>query len=233
MAVIIIHHTMRSFFLLLLTFLFQINSSCQGNCDSTLFKQLIKYANQKTLSADEFYKGKTIAYNLWKNGCDDYVKTINGVNYAITGLTYEFGKICINANSSLAVKSYIDYLIQNSCSAEEQLDFSFENIFVKRPENVLQEVSKQDSVTKDKLLRRLAWGFVNNRLYGTNDPFFDNPNKAMTVYSNPPKIVLDSLNYKKIYFSLNPIIKNIYPKYKNDIDFVFTIILAMIKSNEH
>jgi hypothetical protein len=190
--------------------------------------------NKKSLTLDEFQKCKKVVDSLWKHHCYDYVKTINEENYGITTLTLEFGKICVKTNSDIAVKAYIEYLNKNKGSAEEQLSFSFENIFVKRPENVLLYISKEDSVTQDRLLSSLAWGFVNNRMYGAIDPAQDDPFKAMTVYDKPPKTILNSTNYKTIYFSLNSSLKTLYPKYKVYIDSELSDILDMIKfEDEH
>jgi hypothetical protein len=123
-------------------------------------------------------------------------------------------------------------LTQNKGSAEEQLDFSFENIYVKKPESVLVEIGKQDSSYIQRLLSDLAWGFVNNRAYGITDPFADDQFKAMTVYYNPPKVILDSTNYRFIYFSLNPDIKKLYPKYRKYIEFELSEVLAMFRFND-
>lgn len=210
----------------------QTNIYCQENCDSTLFRFLMESGNKKSLTLVEFQKCKKIVDSLWKHQCYDYVKTVNEENYAITTLTLEFGKICIKANSDIAVKAYIEYLNKNKGSAEEQLGFSFENIFVQRPESVLSQISTQDSVTRDRLLFHLAWGFVNNRLYGALDPLQDDPFKAMTVYDNPPKPILNSKNYKDIYFSLNPMIKKLYTKYQTYIELEFSKILEMIGFEE-
>lgn len=220
----------RLIFILLLTL--QTNSYCQENCDSTLFKFLMESGNKKSLTLVEFQKCKRIVDSLWMHQCYDYVKTVNEENYAITTLTLEFGKICVKANSDIAVKAYIEYLNKNKGSAEEQLYFSFENIFVQRPESVLSQISTQDSMTKNRLLWGLAWGFANNRLYGALDPLQDDPFKAMTVFDNPPKPILNSRNYKDIYFSLNPDIKKLYPKYKTYIDIEFSNILDMIGFEE-
>jgi hypothetical protein len=221
-------------FILLLLLALQTNSYCQENCDSTLFKFLMESGNKKSLTLVEFQKCKKIVDSLWKHQCYDYVKTINEENYAITTLTLEFGKICVKANSDIAVKAYIEYLNKNKVSAEEQLSFSFENLFVKRPESVLINISKQDSVTKERLLSSLAWGFVNNRMYGAIDPNQDDPFKAMTVYDKPPKRILNSTNYKNIYFSLNPNLKMLYPKYRAYIDYELSDILDILKfEDEH
>jgi hypothetical protein len=223
---------MKNAMVLLLTLLVYTNSICQENCDSALFKQLIKYGNSKTLSLEDFQKCQTIVNQLWVQHCYDYLKVINNENYRLTSLTYEYGRICLKANPDYAINAFIDYIIDNKNSAEEQIDFSFEKLFVKYPKRVLIDMSKFDSDTKNDLLWRLSWGFVNNRCYGPIDPFDDNPFKAMTVYNNPPKVVLDSTNYKNIYFSLNPEIKVAYLTFKNEIELVLSHILTMIRFNE-
>jgi hypothetical protein len=56
----------------------------------------------------------------------------------------------------------------------------------------------------------------------------------MTVYDKPPKTILNSTNYKTIYFSLNSSLKTLYPKYKVYIDSELSDILDMIKfEDEH
>ena len=225
---------MRNGLVLMLLFILRINCYSQAPCDSSLFKFLMASGNKKSLTLDEFQKCKKVVDSLWKHHCYDYIKTINEESYGITTLTLEFGKICIKANSDIAVKAYIEYLNKNKGSAEEQLSFSFENIFVKRPESVLLNISKQDSVTQDRLLSRLAWGFVNNRMYGAIDPAQDDPFKAMTVYDKPPKVILNSTNYKDIFFSLNSNLKTLYPRYRSYIDSELSDILDMIKfEDEH
>jgi hypothetical protein len=221
---------MKNGLVLSLLFFLSLSGYSQESCDSSLFKFLMESGNKKSLTLQEFQKCKIIVDSLWIHQCHDYAKTIKEVSYGITTLTLEFGKICIKANSDIAVKAYIEYLNKNKGSAEEQLDFSFENIFVKRPESVLSQISSQDSLTRDRLLENLAWGFANNRLYGAKDPAQDDPFKAMTVYDNPPKQILNSSNYKEIYFSLNPEIKKIYPRYKVLIDIEFSKIIDMISN---
>lgn len=223
---------MRNWFVFILLLTIKVNIYCQDNCDSTLFKFLMESGNKKSLTLVEFQKCKKIVDSLWRHQCYDYVKTINEENFGITTLTLEFGKICLKANSEIAVNAYIEYLNNNKGSAEEQLDFSFENIFVQRPENVLSYISKQDSSTQNTLLSRLSWGFVNNRLYGSVDPMQDDPFKAMKVFDDPPKKILNTKNYKDIYFSLNPMIKKLYSKYKTYIDLEFSKILEILSFEE-
>jgi hypothetical protein len=138
----------------------------------------------------------------------------------------------MKSNPDYSVPAFIDYLIDNKNSAEEQLSFSFEHIFVKYPNVVLTKISRLEKETKDQMILNLAWGFVNNRYYGASDTNEDNPMKAMTVYNNPPKVLLDTLNYRKIYFSLNPEIQNIYPRFKNEIESVLDLSHQMIKLDE-
>ncbi len=219
-----------SFFIIL--FLISVKAFNQTDCDSTLFKQLFYFSESKTISDIDFKNCCVIAENLLKIKCTDYIKELNGENYRISTLTYMFGNICLNANSLNSVKAYLHYYKENEGSAEEQLDFSLENIFVKRPSDFMNEFIKKDSLTKERIISGLSWGFLNNRLYGANDPNADNPTKAMTVYDNPPAVVLNSSNYKTIYFSLNPEIKKIYPLLKEDIDKILSIVFETIKFEE-
>jgi hypothetical protein len=220
---------MKRLGILMLFMFLTLKSNCQSNCDSTSFKRLLHYGDLKSITDVEFSKCCDIVDTLWIRHCHDFDKDVNGEHFAVTSLTYIFGKICIKANSPYAVKAYIDYVIKNKGSAEEQLDYSLENIFVKRPDNVMRQISMKDSANKESLLSGLAYGFVNNRNYGSKDPFEDDPYKEMTVYNNPPKVILDSTNYKEIYFSLNPQIPKIYPMYKKDIDSVLSSILDMLR----
>jgi len=214
---------------LLIILLLPLKGFNQEQCDSTLYKELIHFSNSKTITDSDFKKCCVITENLLKAKCNDYLKEINGQSYCITTLTYTFGKICINANSINAVREYLKYFLEKKGSAEEQLSFSLENIFVKRPRDFMNEFARKDSATKERILEGLVWGFLNNRCYGTVDPHSDNPMKAMTVYDNPPKMVLDTLNYKKIYFSLNPEIGKIYPSFQKDIDKVLNNIFGAVR----
>jgi len=141
-----------------------------------------------------------------------------------SSLTYIFGKICLIKNDSNAVRVYIDYMRRNENSAEEQISFSFEYLFVKQPEFILS-----NCIHNDWLLDHLAWGFMNNRYYGVQDPYEDNPNKAFTVYYNPPKPVLNDKNCKEIFYKVNPSLIKLYPKYKKQVDYLLNTISEGLK----
>ncbi len=208
--------------LLIIFFVFQINCYCQ-DCDSVLFNQLMYYNTLKSVSDKELIVCRNLVDSLSDQHCYFYEKN----NQAISSLTFEFGKICLKANSDQGVKLFIEYLIKNRKrgSAEEQLSFSFEYLFEQQPENVMNEMAKLDNSTKDQLIGELCWGFCNNHLYGKNDPLQDDPFKAMTVFSNPPKEELDSTTYKEIFYSMNSDITKIYPKYKIEIDNLLDCVL--------
>lgn len=201
-------------------------------CDTIMFKVLIEYSNYENISEKEFLICKDLVDTLWSQGCDDFVRRINNQNVAITSLTYTYGKICYIANSELATKSYIEYLLKNKNSAEEQLSFSFENLFTQKPYFILQEISKLNLDDQNQLLREIAWGFVNNRSHGILDPYDSNPYKAFTFYEHPPKRILDSINYKEIFYMVNPTIHDIDNEFPKMIDTILEYVYYMIKFDD-
>jgi len=136
---------------------------------------------------------------LERDKCSDYIGKNGSV---ITGRTYLFARICIVRNSQKSVEEYIKYLKRQHSSAEEQLSFSFEEIFVQRPEDVLSLIKNDHD-----LLNQLGWGFVNNH----------------------SGLDLTAKNCKKVFFQVNPKVKEIYPKYKKEIDYLINDIAGELK----
>ena len=130
-------------------------------CDSTLFEKLIDYSEQETISYSEFLICKIMIDSLDKYDCDYYNKLIENQNYSITSLTFLFGKICYKANTSTAIKAFLDYRIKHIGSAEEQISFSFEPLFSLQPKLILDEMLKENEGLQEGLLYSLVWGFLN------------------------------------------------------------------------
>lgn len=193
---------------LLIFLLFSNKGFNQTNCDSTFYNQLIQFRNSKTITDLDFNKCYKIVGKLSKNQCYDYVKVINGEYRFITRLTLIFGEICVKANSPNSVNKYVEYYIKRKGSPEEQLDYSLGDVFQKRPKDAMNEISKRDSITRESLLFGLAFGFG---------------------YYRDNQVKLDSTNYKDVYFSVNPEVRNIYPQYKKEIDRVLFHIHTLMK----
>lgn len=146
-------------------------------------------------------------------GCSDHLSgesRNDSVDYTLTLL---YGIICLKSNSAKGVASFMNYLIRNENSAEEQLSFSFENIFVHRPRTVLEQIHRKHTGKREYLLGHLAWGFLNNRYYGITASNNGNSSAATADSVNEPRPVLGSSNYKEIFFSLNPEIRSLYGTY--------------------
>jgi hypothetical protein len=110
----------------------------------------------------------------------------------INSITYYYGLVCLKASSQKGVKAYIKYLISQEGSAEEQLSFSFDKIFQKRPEVVLREITKHELSIRNLLLDHLVWGILNNRWDFINDKnskdiFFKYYDKSGELYKQYPK----------------------------------------------
>lgn len=177
-----------------------LNTSAQTNCDPRVFEKLISFSKKHSLSEKQFTKALLIVKKLELGNCSDYEVKTKGVNYQLASLTELLGNICIKTNTPVAVNEYVLYMKRHSTSAEEQIAFSFEQIFVKQPAYVLAAVGQNTA-----LLDQLEWGVVNNQ----------------------PNIKLN--NYKTAFYSTYPALKQLYPKYKKQVDYLLNAIAAELK----
>ena len=190
--------------LIILTLLFSIASTSFGqtNCDSK-FKELYVLSKKDTIIPNELSASLKIVKALELNHCTDYNKTNKKGGLLIDEtLTSLFGKICLKSNSHEAIKAYIDYMKRHHSSAEEEISFSFERLFVQQPEYVLSVIGYDKT-----LLNQLEWGFLNNHW----------------------KPHLTQKNYKAIFYQVNPKVNAIYPKYKKEIDYLLNTISTELK----
>ncbi len=113
-----------------------------------------------------------------------------------------FGKICLHSDGPGAVDEYIKFMKRQKGSADEEISFCFEPLFAKWPGYVLSRIAN------DKfLLDQLDWGFVNNHFHG-----------------------LTPRNCRASLYNLNPKIKELYPKYKKQIDYLLATADGILKS---
>ncbi|GAA3969022.1 hypothetical protein [Mucilaginibacter dorajii] len=177
-----------------------LNASAQTNCDPRAFKKLISFSKKHSLSDKQFTSALLIVKKLELGNCSYYEVKTKGINYQLASLTELLGNICIKTNTPTAVNEYVLYMKRHSTSAEEQMAFSFEQIFVKQPAYVLAAVGQNTA-----LLDQLEWGVVNNQ----------------------PNIKLN--NYKTAFYSAYPALKQLYPKYKKQVDYLLNAIAAELK----
>ncbi|MDN3583489.1 hypothetical protein [Mucilaginibacter flavus] len=191
---------MKSATLSIIFFIITLNASAQANCDPQAFKKLVSVSKKHALSDRQFTDALVIVRQLESAGCPDYEVKIKGTNYQLACLTELLGTLCIKTNTPAAVNEYVLYLKRHSASAEEQMAYSFEQIFVKQPAYVLAAVGQNTA-----LLDQLEWGVVNNQ----------------------PAIKLN--NYKTAFYSTYPAVKLLYPKYKKQVDYLLNAIAAELK----
>jgi hypothetical protein len=220
-ALTVIIEAMRHIMLILLILFTNGGVIGQQPCGQKLFERLSSISKKVEISDKEFIESTGIVNKLDSIHCNDYIVIINGEQYGESTLTFLFGTICLKCNSTKAVIGFIKYRKLHTGSAEEELSFSLERLFIKRPDDVLKYGGS--------LLDDLAWGFVNNHYYGVKDPFENDPNKAFTKYENPPKRVLYQNNYKEMFFLVNPTLKSNYTKYQKQIDYLLNEIFKLLK----
>lgn len=198
-------------------------------CDSCKieFDKLLIIKEKSVISQADLEISWQITQKLYKLQYVDYIDTINGAEYLIHSLTRTFSDICIKAGGQSGVDYYFNYLDFTSGSSEEERSFALERLFVKYPEIVLNKIGEDYSY-----LDHLVWGFVNNRFYGAVNPYEEDDYTAITFHVNGPKPVLNKGNCRAIFFETNPVMKEKYDGYKNQIDYIINEAIALLKEKE-
>lgn len=203
----------------------------QGLCNKW-FERLYPYSELEFVDDSVLKICNQIVDTLCYYGCSDYITGENENKYVEFSLTGLYGKICQKSNSAKGVEFFVKYLLRNDNSAEEQLSFSFENIFVNRPSFVLEQIHRQDKSKQEYLLMHLAWGFLNDRYYGGTGTVSSDSSKAKRDDENQPNAVLNLSNYREIFFSLNPELRRLYGAYSDLIDYVLSAVEEELEATE-
>ena len=178
-----------------------INLSAQNN-DREL-GQLLSYSKKTQIDSVQFSLALKIFRSLeTKRELDVAARRSRHDDESSATVVRMFGKICLNSDRPVAVDEYIKFMKRQKGSADEEISSCFEPLFAKWPGYILSHIAND----KD-LLDLLEWGFVNNHFHDLT-----------------PK------NYRAIFFSLNPGIKDIYPKYKKQIDHLLATAGIQLKS---
>ena len=188
-----------------------VYSQDKENC-KILFEELFQYTKKDAISKSDFKK------------CTNTVKQLKACNYSAHKiekdgkpfidhfLTTTYGDICLKTSPDLGIPSYINYLIDHKNSASELLSFSFEPLFKLHPEMVLDEIQKQDKSTRNYLLDRFYWGFLNN-----------NPVEKEEIINGKREIKkypMDATNYEETFYKAYPVLAEKYKRYKTSIDYI-------------
>jgi hypothetical protein len=206
------------------------------DCDAIL-KELKRYSKLDAVDNSTLERSKQILSLLQENQCYAYtdhlvIKEDNKEVY-IGSLTYIYGRICENNSSRQAVKYYIEYWKSQSGSAEEELSFAFERLFVSKPFLVFEEINRYDKLKQKGMLDSIAYGFLNNRYYGPSHPDSELMDKAFIVRKEPLPVVLNKSNYKEIFFQTNPKFKDLYKIYPEQIEYMFNNVEKYFEWLEH
>lgn len=162
---------------------------------------------------------------------DDIVIEKDSQNPTFQGLTYTIGKICEKANSKKSVQLYLKYVRANYNSAEEEISFALERLFMKNPSLFLKEINNFPDVDKTQFIQNLVWGFLNNRYYGSKGQFVDLDQKAF-MEGKKRNPVLNAENYKDIFFEINSDLKSVSKKYPEEFLKILNGIKDYLESQE-
>lgn len=221
---------MKSLFLTLIITLTFIFSSFGQQCDSCKmdFDKLLRIKKKAKVTQIDLERCWQITKKLYTLRYVDYIdKVVNNESFVSHSLTRTYSELCDKAGGEIGVDYYFKYLTFTNGSAEEERSFALERLFVKYPMVVLNRIGKNI-----ELLDLLTWGYLNNRYYGTKNPFENEDYTAMTIYKTTPKPVLNKDNCKKIFFETNPSLKEKYTKYKFQIDYIINTAIKSLKERK-
>jgi hypothetical protein len=193
-------------YILLHSSIFSQTKVDQSECNA-LFDKIIPYSKNKIVPDNNLVFCQKIVNDLKSNKCSYYVKSKDGKEYIQFGLTWIYFQICVRSRSKKGINFFTKYVLEKNGSAEEELSFCFEKLFFHNPLTVMEEIYVLHPTDQKYLLDHLAWGFVNNRSYGKDDPYNDLPNKAMIRLNETRPVVLSSMNYEDIFFKVYPPLK--------------------------
>lgn len=204
-------------YLFLIIFIIQIQFACGQKEIAFInnFKKLLEISKKDSISIEDLNRSIKLKEIILQCNNVIYFDSIKERKFYIpTDLAKPFADICFIAGTQ-GVEAYINYVIENLGSANEEISLFFERIFMKYPETTLQQIG-----TDQDLLDKLIWGFINNRYYGAVNPYENNDYRAITKYEDEPQPILNKNNCEKIFFETNPILQDLYPKYKEQIDYI-------------
>jgi len=165
--------------------------------------QLLSYSKKKQIDLTQFSSALKIFRSLEaRHELDVSVRRSRDDDESPETVLRIFGKICLHSNSPIAVDEFIKFIKRQKGSADEQIPMSFEPLFAKWPDYVLTRIANHED-----LLKQLEWGFVNNHFHD-----------------------LTTKNCGAIFYSLNPKIRYLYPKYKKQIDYLLSTVAGDLKS---
>ena len=218
----------RGYLIIIFTLICTIYSFGQ-QCDSCNFNfdKLLRLKMKENINKTDLENGWQIAKKLYTLRYTDYIDSVsNNASYISHSLTRTFSDLCINAGEQIGVDYYFKYLTFTNGSAEEERCFGLERLFVKFPLIVLNQIGKNEDFLND-----LTWGFLNNRYYGSKNPFEHEDYTAMTVNENGPKPILTKDNCKSIFFETNPTLKAKYADYQYQIDYIINNAIEELANN--
>ena len=195
----------RPLYLLLLAILF-LSKCCFGETTNknAYFDTLIMYSQKPNIAKNEF--GKCVKYvnMLLDSNITELVIIKDSTLFEQYTLTSLFGNICVKLNTIRSIRAFMGYLKKNEFSPEEQLSYSFQEIFWANPDIVLTEIETFKKEERKLYLERISYGFLN----------YD-PKEMSDIKRNPT----DEYCKKKL-FKKYPIIKKIYKKHKKSLDYI-------------
>lgn len=130
-----------------------------------------------------------------------------------------YEKICRKAVSGQGVKFFMRYRLENLDSPDEEFAYAMERLFAAKPEQVLAYIHGQPDSIRTLLLDDIVWGFLNNRIYGAQNPY-DLEESPSGRLEKPPPEILNKNTYRGIFFDLNNRMGKVNLKYPEEVGYI-------------
>lgn len=147
----------------------------------------------------------------------------------VGSLARVFGVICRKADSEAGTRAFLSFRVEHWDSSDEDFAFELERLFVSRPACVLGWLQHARDHIRKQLLHDIAWGFINNRLYGLDDPCEDGARLPPDAHTPRPREVLNQHTYRTMFFRLHPDLEELARIYARDIDYLLELAGSFFK----
>lgn len=139
---------------------------------------------------------------------------------SVGSLASVFGTLCGKCKSNNGAQAFIEFRRDQWASADEDLALSLERIFVSRPAFVMAYMHQFSDTVRTQMLNDIVWGFINNRLYGPEDPRENGISEPYGMVGERPREKLNKYTCKQIFFRLNPAMTSVAESYPREINYM-------------
>jgi len=184
-------------------------------------EELLRYSNLLSVSDSVLVRSTAIVRKISGRCARDGMSVVrDGRRLEAGSVIGVYGRICEKSVTKMGAETFIAFRLENWASGDENYALALERIFARRPDVVLEKISRLDDSLKVPVLNEIVWGFINNRRFGPVDPFGDETYRPVQPREIEPKEVLNKFTFRGIFFDLNPKMHALDDAYGHEIRYI-------------